>query len=63
MTETPEETRARHDAEVLTHHTVQRDGAWWWCPRCTRVLGEFGQGMPATEADCVPRTWGDGAPA
>jgi hypothetical protein len=59
---TEEEVRARHDDEVMTHHTAERDGSSWWCPRCRRVLGEFGKGMPVTEADCVPRRWGDGAP-
>jgi hypothetical protein len=62
MTETAAETAARYNAEVMTHHTARRDGPMWWCPRCGRMLGIFGEGMPRTEADCVPRTWGEGAP-
>jgi hypothetical protein len=63
MTETPEEIRARHHDESGAMHYAVRDGSVWLCVQCRSVLGEFGQGRPVTEADCVPRTWGDGAPA
>jgi hypothetical protein len=52
---------AKHNDETTTYHTAVRDGSVWWCPRCKRVLGPFGAGMPQTEADCVPHRWGDGA--
>jgi hypothetical protein len=33
----------------------------WRCVRCGRDFGPFGRGVQITEADCVPRRWGDGA--
>lgn len=49
------------NAQEMTHHTAVRDGSVWRCVRCRRELGPFGAGMPATVADCEPRTWGSGA--
>jgi hypothetical protein len=48
------------DAQILTGHTVVRDGSVWLCTRCRRELGPFGAGMPVVVADCEPRRWADG---